>query len=212
MNRNVAEIINAYVTWDDLGVADHLQNMLGVNFDPTKMCGYCLRQVNGEMAIASRGNVRSIFEKCRRFDGCVVCAVCGAATLHTIANAVEHATGVPPCPKCGAVLFMTAHKFHDRAADIVPEAAARVRDRERDLRCIDLFGAVAGVTAFVRRACGKPLNEQQVLDILRVALDAVGLTECDLYVNRFFDRLDETMEFGERLEDEHSSAPGLVSV
>jgi hypothetical protein len=212
LNRDVVEIINAYVTRDGLDASDNFQNMLGVNFDATTACGCCLRQVNGERAIESRDNVRSIFEKCRGANGCAVCAVCGFALLHTITDAVEHARGVPPCPKCGAVLFIAASKFRDRGAEIVSEVAAHVRERERSLRCIELFGAVAGVTAFAKRASGKPLNEEQVLDILRVALDATGPTECDLYVNRFFDRLEQTMAFGDWLEDEHSSAIGLVSV
>jgi hypothetical protein len=201
VSQDIAKIIATYVTSNDDSVAGNLQEMCGVNFDTTKMCAGCLQLRNSETAIEYQGEVRSVLERCRGYDGCIVCATCGFARSHVVIDAVAHAKGIPPCSECDAVQVIAAKNFRlDQVKDSVANAAVHVRDRERQLRCIDLFGAVAGATAFVMRTQDRKLDEEQMLDILRATLDAVGVTECDLYVNRFFDRVEETMGFADQFK------------
>jgi predicted nucleic acid-binding Zn-ribbon protein len=167
----------------------------GSNFNSAAMCEYCRHPAPREPVYV--GNVIRIFSACMRWNGCMVCGFCGAA----IGDAIEDCRAVSGCPECGAVAFSAVSRFMDDGDDNVVQSRQIFSEWNRKMRCLDLFAVAAGLTVFIAHEQGDPLAEDDVEHLLYSALQATRLPKADDHINRFFDRLQETLrEAGEGTE------------
>lgn len=159
----------------------------GANFDPLAMCEHCRdkRPIDQPRSI---GNV-SFFVRCRYRNGCVVCSYCGAGRF----DSIGYAKGIPDCPECGAVTLILGSQFMDDHADRLGSAKHAYVEWHRKMRCLDVIAAAAGVALFMSREDGQPISEDEMRSLLYSALEATRLPETDECVNRFFDRLQDTL-------------------
>lgn len=167
----------------------------GSNFNSAAMCEYCRQPAPREPVYV--GNVIRLFSACRRWNGCMVCGFCGVA----IGDAIEDGRAVSGCPECGAVAFSAASRFMDDGDDNVEQSRQIFSEWNRRMRCLDLFAVAAALTVFIAHEQGDTLAEDDVEHLLYSALQATRLPKADDHINRFFDRLQETLrKAGERTE------------
>ena len=163
----------------------------GANFNPDRMCHACRQEIAGEPKTV--GNVTSILANCRRWNGCVVCHFCGVAMFDLIREKEAAGRGTPDCPECGAVWFITASRFMNYVDDRAGHARDLFVQWHQKMRCLDVFAVAAGLAVVIAREEGDPLAEDDVENLLNSALDAARLPKGDECINRFFDRLQETL-------------------
>ena len=179
----------------------------GANFDPTAMCNYCRQVAAGEECQDLGDNVIGIFSTCRRYNGCMVCAFCGFAMLDSFFEHCVSGTGTRECVKCGAVAVTAASRFTEDVEERAEACRRTWIEWQRRIRCLELFGAAAGIAVFHARVQGDPLDEEDIERFFDSALAMLRMDGTEECVNRFFDRLRETIAAADEL-----SLPSLAPV
>ena len=182
-------------------IADALESRssAGANFDPTAMCSYCRQVAAGEEGRDFGDNVIGIFSTCRRYNGCLVCAFCGFAMLHPFLEHCVSGTGTRECLKCGAVAVTAASRFMEDIAERAEACRRTWMEWQRRIRCLELFGVATGIAVFHARVQGDPLDEEDVEQFFDSALALLRMDGTEECVNRFFDRLCETIKAADEL-------------
>jgi hypothetical protein len=175
----------------------------GAHFDPAAMCNYCRQAAAGDESHDLGDNVVGIFSTCRRWNGCMVCALCGLAMLNPFVEHCASGTGSRECPKCGAVAVTAASRFMEDVAERTKESRRAWVEWQRRIRCLELFGTAAGIAVFHARVQGDPLAEEDIEQFFDSALTVLRLDGTEECVNRFFDRLRDAIS----LADEPSLPP-----
>lgn len=189
----------ARIAQPQIADALELRTPAGANFDPAVMCNYCRQVAAGEEGQDLGDNVIGIFSTCRRWNGCIVCAFCGFAMLDSFFEHCVSGTGTRECFKCGAVAVTAASRFTEDVEERVEACCRTWIEWQRRIRCLELFGAAAGIAVFHARVQGDPLGEEDVEQFFDSALALLRMDGTEECVNRFFDRLCETIKAADEL-------------
>lgn len=181
------------------GADSVLDGRVGQNFNELAMCDYCRSKAAGKEPPALGDNVTSISSRCRQLNGCVVCSFCGVAMFDSLAEYVATRTGASNCTECGGVDVSAASHFMNAIDERVERSRESFVEWDRRVRCLELFGVATGIAVFAARQTDDPLLEDEVERLFHAILGTVRLPETDIYINRFFDKVGEAVDYADRL-------------